>query len=154
MKKKTIFRIVIQLAFLGLFIFLIVHRKLQLWMPVFGIGVLFSLIFSRFYCGWMCPMGVLFRPMNWIYRKFGIKRFKTPEFFKKKVIRYLILLLMAGSVVISFKLKVRVNILIYVTVLSILVTLFFEESFWHSSSMPVRDSSESFNTLCSAQRKN
>lgn len=134
--KKTILRILVQLAFLGLFTFLIMHRKLQLWMPVFGAGVLLSLIFSRFYCGWMCPMGTLFQPIDWIYGKLGIKRFKTPKFFKKKFIRYLILLLMAASLVISFKLKVRSNILIYVTALSVLVTLFFEESFWHHHVCP------------------
>ena len=140
MKKKpsikTVTRVLSQLLFLGIFITLVAHRRLQLWMPIFLAGVLLSLIFNRFYCGWMCPMGTLFRPINWIYGKLGIKRLKTPGFFKNRIIRYIILLFMAASLIISFKLKVRVNILIYVTALSVLVTLFFEESFWHHHICP------------------
>ncbi|MCD6397994.1 MAG: 4Fe-4S binding protein [Spirochaetaceae bacterium] len=134
--KKSVFRVVIQIIFLGIFLFLILQGRLQLWMPIFAGGVLFSLIFSRFYCGWMCPMGTLFRPINWIYGKLGIKRFKTPNFLNKKVVRYVILLLMAAALILSMKFKIRTNILIYVTIISIFITLFFEESFWHNNLCP------------------
>ncbi len=134
--KKSVFRVVIQIIFLGIFSFLILKGRLQLWMPIFAGGVLFSLIFSRFYCGWMCPMGTLFRPINWIYGKLGIKRFKTPNFLNKKVVRYVILLLMAAALILSMKFKIRTNILIYVTIISIFITLFFEESFWHNNLCP------------------
>ncbi len=134
--KKTALRIISQILFLGVFIFLIFKGKLHLWILVFAVGVLLSLVFSRFYCGWMCPMGTLFRPINWIYGKIGIKRLKTPAIFRKPVIRYGILILMIAPLLVSFKLKVFINILLYVTIFSVAVTLFFEETFWHHHLCP------------------
>ncbi len=134
--KKTALRIVSQIFFLGVFIFLIFKGRLQLWMPVFAGGVLLSLVFSRFYCGWMCPMGTLFRPIRWIYGKLGIKRLKPPAVFNKPVIRYGILILMIAALVLSLKFKVRINILLYITIFSVAVTLFFEETFWHHHLCP------------------
>ncbi len=133
---KTVLRVLSQLLFLGLFAFLLTHKKLQLWMPVFAAGVLLSLIFSRFYCGWMCPMGTLFRPINWIYSKLGIKRLKTPGIFRNSFFRFASLLLIAAGIVLTLKFKIRINILLYVTVLSVIITLFFEETFWHHHLCP------------------
>lgn len=134
--KKTIIRVLFQLAFLGLFTFLATHNKLQLWMPIFAAGVLLSFIFSRFYCGWMCPMGTLFRPINWIYSKLGIKRLKTPNIFHSNVLRYSSLILIAAGIVLTLRFKIRVNVLLYVTALSVVVILFFEENFWHHHLCP------------------
>jgi ferredoxin-type protein NapH len=133
---KNILRIIIEVLFLSVFILLIIMGNLQKWLPVFLGGVVLSLIFSRFYCGWICPMGTMFRPINWIYNKLHIKRFTTPLFFKKKAVRYIFLILMLASMVLSMKFKIHVNLLLYVTVLSVIVTLFFEESFWHNHICP------------------
>ena len=125
-----------QLLFLALFLVLVRRNKLQLWMPVFTVGVIFSFIFSRFYCGWMCPMETLFRPINWIYNRLGIKRRKTPKLFETPVIRYTLLGLMIGALALSFIYKAKVPILLLITVLSVILTLFFEEKFWHRHLCP------------------
>ena len=134
--KKTYFRVIAEVLFLGVFAFLVYLNKVQMWLPVFAAGIVFSLVFSRFYCGWMCQMNTLFRPINWIYGKFGIKRLKTPEFFKYKAVRYIVLVLMLGSMVMIMRLKLKINLLLYVTIASVAVTLIFEESFWHSHVCP------------------
>ena len=134
--KKTYIRLITELLFLGIFIFLIFNHSLQKWLPIFGAGVILSLFFSRFYCGWMCQMNTLFRPINWLYGKLGIKRLKTPAFFKFKAVRYIILILILTSMVLTMKFKLKVNLLLYVTIASVAVTLIFEESFWHNHVCP------------------
>ena len=140
MKKKlsikTVTRVLSQLLFLGIFITLVAHRRLQLLMPIFLAGVLLSFIFNRFYCGWMCPMGTLFRPINWIYSKLGLKRLKTPRIFENSIFRFFTLILIAAGVMLTLKFKIRVNILLYVVLLSVIITLFFEETFWHKHLCP------------------
>ncbi len=136
LSKKTYFRAIIEILFLGLFAFLVYIHKVQMWLPVFAVGIVLSLLFSRFYCGWMCQMNTLFRPINWVYGKLGIKRLKTPGFFKYKAVRYLILALMLGSMVLTMRLKLKINLLLYITIASVAVTLIFEESFWHSHVCP------------------
>ena len=134
--KKTYFRVVVEVLFLGLFAFFVYLNKVQMWLPVFGVGIVLSLVFSRFYCGWMCQMNTIFRPINWIYGKLGIKRLKTPGFFKYKAVRYIILALMLGSMVLTMKLQIKINLLLYIIITSVAVTLIFEESFWHSHICP------------------
>lgn len=126
----------LEILFLGVFAFLLYKHSVQKWMVVFGTGILLSLIFSRFYCGWMCQMNTLFRPINWIYGKLGIKRLKTPGFMKHKVIKYIFLIAIAAAMVLTMKFKIKVNLLLYVTLASVLITLIFEESFWHSNVCP------------------
>jgi len=134
--KKTYLRIIIEVIFLGLFVFLVYLHKVQMWLPVFAGGAVLSILFSRFYCGWMCQMNTFFRPINWIYGKLGIKRIKTPRFFKHKVIRYIFLVLMLGSMILTQKFKIKINLLLYVTIAAVAVTLIFEESFWHGNVCP------------------
>ena len=50
--KKTL-RIITQLAFLALFALLFAKGRIQLWLAVCGSGAILSLVFSRFYCGWI-----------------------------------------------------------------------------------------------------
>jgi len=134
--KKTYFRIISEILFLGVFsIFLYVH-SVQKWMVIFGTGVILSLIFSRFYCGWICQMNTIFRPINWLYGKLGIKRLKTPGFMKHKVMKYSFLILIVAAMVLTMKFKIKVNLILYVTITSIALTLIFEESFWHTNICP------------------
>jgi len=134
--KKTYLRITLELILLGVFTFLQYQHSVQKWMIVFGTGILLSMVFSRFYCGWMCQINTLFRPINWLYGKLGIKRLKTPKFFKHKALRYIILLIIVAAMILTMKFKIKVNLILYATIASIALTLIFEESFWHSNVCP------------------
>ncbi len=133
--KKTL-RIITQLVFLALFALLFAKGKIQLWLAVFGSGALLSLVFSRFYCGWICPMNTLFRPLGWLYGKLGIKRLKTPGFLKHPVFRYVFLVLFVGTMLVTKKMGMELPLLAYVTVGAVFVTLFFEEALWHNHVCP------------------
>jgi len=133
--KKTL-RIVTQLVFLALFALLFAKGRIQLWLAVFGSGALLSLVFSRFYCGWICPMNTLFRPVAWLYGKLGIKRIKTPGFLKHPALRYAFVALFVGSMLVTKKMGIELPLLAIVTGIAVFVTLFFEEALWHNHVCP------------------
>lgn len=135
-KSKNIIRIVIEIIFLGVFIGLTVNNKLQLWFGIFLVGTVLSAVIGRYYCGWICPMNTLFRPVDFIYRKLNIKRLKTPVLLSKTLSRYLFLILFLVSMIAVRVLHIKINILLYIVLLSVFITLFIEESFWHKAVCP------------------
>lgn len=68
MKLNKTFRTISQILFLAIFVFLLIIGKNMLWMALFAIGVLVSIFFGRFYCGWVCQMGTLFKG-NELYKE-------------------------------------------------------------------------------------
>jgi ferredoxin-type protein NapH len=134
--KKTFFRIIIEIFFLTVYIFFTFTNSQQKWMVVLITGIALSLFFSRVYCGWMCQMNTVFRSINWVYGKLGIKRPKTPLFFKHKAFKYIILVIILLSLILTMKLRIKVNLTLYVSIIGIVATLFLEESFWHNYICP------------------
>ncbi|KUK66344.1 MAG: Uncharacterized protein XD86_1226 [Mesotoga infera] len=68
--------------------------------------------------------------------KLRLKRLKTPTIFKNNVFRWTILLLFLSLMVAVRVFKIKVNLLLYITVFSLLITLVFEEEFWHRYMCP------------------
>ena len=130
-KSAATARVIVEILFLALVVFLLRERSLQKWFLIFGGGLVASLVFGRIYCGWICPMETLFRPIDWLYSKLGIKRFKTPKLFRGSAFRWIVLALFLLLMVATRLFHLKVNLLLYITALSVLVTLFFEEEFWH-----------------------
>lgn len=131
LKVINVLRVIIEVISLVIFTVLTVNHKLQLWLGFFLIGTLLSIVIGRYYCGWICPMNTLFRPINWLYKKFKIKRLKSPEFLSKNWFRYTLLILFVVSMVATKVLHIKINILLYIVILSVIETLFIEEKFWH-----------------------
>ena len=73
-------------------------------------------------------MNTSFRVIGRLYEKIGIKRLKTPKFMQNRVFRIIILALFVASMLITRKMGIKVDIILYITVFSILLTLIFEES--------------------------
>jgi polyferredoxin len=133
--KKTL-QIITQIIFLALFIVLIAMNKIQLWMGIFGISVILTLFFGRFYCGYMCPMNTVFRFTNFIKKKLKIKSFKVPKFLTKPIVRYISLALFVGIFAFVMITGKKLPVLPALFVLAIIITLFFPESFWHNHLCP------------------
>ncbi len=121
---------------IGLFVFLRLQHKLQLWIVVFGISAVFSILLGRFYCSWICPMGTVFKVIDMVYRKLGIRRLRAPGFLSNRFLRIAILFVFAVSMVSLKRLGIKIDILLYLTLFGILVTLFFQETFWHRHLCP------------------
>lgn len=141
MDKKTSknwdkIRIITQLLFLGVFVLLFLTKRLQLWIVIFGAGVLVSVFFSRFYCGWVCPIGTIMRFQTWVYKLFHINRLKTPEFIKSSIYKWLLLTAFIVLMLMTRMMNLKINIILYVVAAGVLISLFFEEAFWHKYLCP------------------
>lgn len=129
-------RVVVELVFLVLFGFLFLRGSIQLWLGIFAAGVLLSIFFSRVYCGWVCPMNTIFRPITWLRSKLGIRPLKTPRFMTNPAVRVIFLVLFVASMLLAKRLKEELPLPALITGLSVLVVLFFEEALWHNAMCP------------------
>lgn len=136
LKNKKLLRNLIQMTFLLFFLFLSFKGSIQLWIIVFGLGLLISLIWGRLYCGWICPINTVLRIKDWIYKKININVFDTPKFIKKSWIRWIILLLFVFTMIISRRLNIQMNMILYLLIIAIVISLIFDEEIWHKYLCP------------------
>ncbi|NQT58321.1 MAG: 4Fe-4S binding protein [Bacteroidetes bacterium] len=134
--SKDILRIFSEIVFLVLVVILLLNGKLQFWLGIFVIGIIVSFFMGRFFCGWICPMGTLFRPIGLIYNKLGIRRMNTPEFMKSPWVRIIVLFLFAGVMILTRIFHIKVNFLLIMIIISVAITLFFSEDMWHHHLCP------------------
>lgn len=127
MKKRK----VIQIATSILFVILIALGKVQIWMAIFGIGLLLSTYFGRFYCGYICPINTGMELIDDNVNKTKRKRKSVPEAFKKPWIRYGILVLFLGTMIMVFKTGKKFPVLPVLFGLGIIITIFYKPEFWH-----------------------
>ncbi|MEA5028723.1 MAG: 4Fe-4S binding protein [Sphaerochaeta associata] len=128
---KKVLQRTIQVLSLALFVFLLISGKIQVWMVIFVASVLLALLFSRFYCGWLCPINTILRPMTYLKRKLKIKSLKTPAFFKNGVFRIIMLLAFLAVMVVVFRTGKKLPVLPALFLIGVLLSLFFEEELWH-----------------------
>ncbi len=121
----------IQVLFLALFVVLAVVGKIQIWMIIFVVSALVSLVFSRLYCGWICPINTVLKPLSWTKKKLGIKSFKVPEFLKKTWVRIFMLALFLGILIFTLRTGKKLPVLPISVGLGFALTLFFPEELWH-----------------------
>ncbi|MEC9488073.1 MAG: 4Fe-4S binding protein [Halanaerobium sp.] len=134
--KDEKWRPVSQLAFLGLTIFLLSNNSLQRWLLVFAAGGLLSLLLGRVFCGWACPMGTLFRGLNFIYSRLGIQRRQVSDSQYLHYLKWLFLALFILTAAVTRALHIKVNFLLYLILGALLLTLFYEEKLWHKYLCP------------------
>jgi polyferredoxin len=134
--KNHTFRLISEIVFLAIFAILLFRGSIQLWLAVFAAGAALSLVFGRIYCGYICPMNTLFRPIGWIKKKLGIGALKTPGFMKRPAFRYVFIVLFFGAMLISKRAGKELPLPAILTGISLLVVLFFEEALWHNALCP------------------
>ena len=121
----------IQAAFLLLFVAVMVAGRVQLWMAVFVGSLLGAFLFSRFYCGWLCPINTLMEVVDWFYQKTGIKRKQVPGWIKSPVVRYGVLAVFVGILAMTLRTGRKLPVLPALLVLGVLVTLVYVPALWH-----------------------
>lgn len=135
MKKNVIS--LIRLLFLGLFLFIVIKGRMQLWLIVFGISLIAALFFGRVFCGYICPMNTIMRPVNWLSRKL-----KWQTNTKPRVLRsgWLAIALLAVSLPLMFAakriLQRDIPVLIIFVILSAVVTLRYKPEVFHNLICP------------------
>ena len=122
---KKVLQRTIQVVSLTLFVFLLISGKIQVWMVIFVASALLALLFSRFYCGWLCPINTILRPMSHLKKKLKIKSLKTPAFFKNGVFRIIMLLAFLAVMVVVFRTGKKLPVLPALVLVGVLLSLFF-----------------------------
>lgn len=133
---KKYMKKIVQIFFLGLFVFLIVTNRPQLWMGLFLIGIIGSFFFGRFYCGWICSINTIMDIVTSFKKKHGIKNKEIPQAIKNPFVRWgLLVLLFITSIFVMVTGK-ELPILHILFLLGILFTFFFHEELWHKFLCP------------------
>ena len=114
-----------------LFIALIAIGKMQLWMMIFLVGLLLSTVKGRIYCGYICPINTAMEVIDDKAAKNKRKRISTPNWMKNSLVRFGILGLFLGTMVIVFKTGKKLPVLPALFGLGLILTIFFEPSLWH-----------------------
>ena len=121
MKK---YRKLIQLAFLFIFFFIIAKGNMFIWLGLFLISLIGSVIFGRFYCGYICPMNTVMGATGNLSKKLNWSTKSVPKVLQSKYLPWIVLVLMFGTMVLSKKVfHQEVPILIVLMIVSVLVTL-------------------------------
>lgn len=134
MKK---YRKLIQLAFLFIFFFIIAKGNMFIWLGLFLISLIGSVIFGRFYCGYICPMNTVMGATGNLSKKLNWSTKSVPKVLQSKYLPWIVLVLMFGTIVLSKKVfHQEVPILIVLMIVSVLVTLRYEEWVFHNHICP------------------
>ncbi|MFO7849909.1 MAG: 4Fe-4S binding protein [Spirochaetia bacterium] len=129
-KGTVALRTIVDILFLLLFIGLTAAGIIQIWFALFAAGLLVSTIAGRFYCGWACPMHTLMRilPLP--------GRISPPRFLSGPAARYGVLVLFLAAAVSQQILGLQAPVLPILAGIAVLITLFFQENWWHSVLCP------------------
>jgi polyferredoxin len=134
MKRKM--QITLQIAFLILFVFLLVIGAVQLWLGLFAAGLIVSLFFGRLYCGWVCPINTLASGITWLKRKLRIRSFNIPAVLKKPAVRTTMLGAFIAVFVFTMVSGRKLPVLPALLIIGSVLTLFFPEELWHAFLCP------------------
>ena len=127
---KTI-QTIIQISMLIGFSVLFIAGKAQIWMAVFIGSLLLSIFFSRFYCGWVCPIRTIQRPLTFIKKKLGLKQRSGPAFLRNSITRSVMLAIFLVLMFIVFRTGQQLPVLPALLAAGVIISLFFSENLWH-----------------------
>lgn len=135
MKKNL--TLIIRLLFLGLFILLIAKGKMQLWLIIFSISLLAALLFGRIFCGYICPMNTIMRPVNWISRKLKWQTDKKPQVLGSGWLAIVLLAISIPLMLVAKRVLQRdIPVLVIFLIISAVVTLRYRPEVFHNLLCP------------------
>jgi len=127
----------IRILFLGLFIFIMAKGTPILWLGIFGASLIVALFFGRIFCGWICPMNTLMISTEILAHKLNIKLKGTPKWLKSGWLGWTLLVASVITMVVIKKVTgVEIPVLLYLLVISVLVTLRYKPEVFHNKICP------------------
>jgi len=108
-----------------------------LWLGIFGVSLLLALLFGRVFCGWICPMNTIMIPTEWLSKKLNLQAKDAPRWLKSGVLPWVMLIVLILAMMVLKKLVgIEIPILLYVLLLSIVVTLRYKPEVFHNNICP------------------
>jgi len=129
-------RLLSQILFLGLFIFLMMQNNNGKWLIIFLVSLPVAALLGRVFCGWICPINTLMIPMDFIAKKLNLKRRDTPAFLKSGIWKWVMFILLISLMVARPFLGIHLNMLVLLTILGVLLTIWFKPEVWHNYLCP------------------
>lgn len=127
----------IQFIFLFVFLFVIAQGNMFIWLGLFIINLLGALVFGRFYCGYICPMNTVMGVSSKLSKKLNWQTKSVPKIFKTQWLPWVVLLSMVIAMLLSKKvLHQELPLLIILMLISVVVTLKYEEWIFHNHICP------------------
>lgn len=126
-----------RILFLIIFIFLVTRGAMVVWLGIFVITMILTLLLGRVFCGWICPMNTVMLPAEWLSKKLNLQVKDTPDWLRLKPIPWIILFIMIATMIFTQRiLGVQIPILLYLLILSVLLTVRYEPKIFHNYICP------------------
>lgn len=137
-RRKTIILVqfLIQIISLSAFTGLFLTGNGRLWLIPLIAGFVLSVLFGRFYCGWLCPVHTFDVLKEKLFRKHPIKKRTVPKWLKSKSAGIMVFSLFLCAFTISMILHLRLQIFLALTLAGMIVSFFYPSGVWCGALCP------------------
>ncbi|PKM40744.1 MAG: hypothetical protein CVV04_06035 [Firmicutes bacterium HGW-Firmicutes-9] len=136
-RKTTILvQFLIQMISLSAFTGLFLTGNGRLWLIPLITGFVLSVLFGRFYCGWLCPAHMFDVLKEKLFRNHPIKKRTVPKWLKSKSAGIMVFLLFLCAFTISMILHLRPQIFLALTLAGMIVSFFYPSVVWCGALCP------------------
>lgn len=134
---KTYVITAIRVLFLALSIVLIAKGRMQIWLIIFAVSLIAALFFGRVFCGYICPMNTIMRPVSWLSKKMKWQTQNKPKFLGSGWLAFVLLLVSLPTMLMAKRFLQRdIPVLVIFFILSVLVTLRYKPAVFHNLICP------------------
>ncbi len=125
-------RLVVQILALLLFTYLLSSGRNKLWMLIMLALLILTPLGGRLYCGWLCPINTLLRPVSWLRsKKAGRPAPALPRVRWISWLRVTIFILFLLLFAMTLRGMIKINLILILAPFAILTTVFFSAAVWH-----------------------
>jgi polyferredoxin len=127
----------IRLAFFALFVFLTIQGKMRLWLLLFALSLPAAALFGRLYCGYVCPIHTVMRPVSTLSSRRGWQKSSAPRFLSNKALPWAALAISVTATVIARRtFQLTLPLLPFWIAAGALTALFFRPEVFHNRICP------------------
>lgn len=108
----------------------------MLWLILFAASLPLTLIFGRFYCGYICPMNTAMEIVEGVKGKFKLKRLDKPQWLKSTFAWVALALSIATMLLLKKFAHISLPIMLIWVGISVILTLFFKAEVFHNYICP------------------
>lgn len=130
------FKNVVQWIFLLVFLLIVAKGKINLWLGIFAVSLLLAVILGRIYCGWICPMNTIMIPTEKLSKKFNLQKKGIPKVLNSGLWPWILLVVFIVTMIISKRNGIQIPLILYLLILSIIITLRYEARVFHNYLCP------------------
>lgn len=124
---------IVRTIFFFVFIAVMLSGKEQIWMGLIFASIILAAVFGRYYCGWLCPIHTVIRPVTALKEKLGLKNTDVDKKIGSKI-RILVFIVFLGGLfftIYSMKIGKKFPLPLIIIPIGVIVTILKSERVWH-----------------------